>query len=78
MDIPINSSEPDITVRCNDVTSFEVVIYNICVMNKEDAHVTELAEKHNAIDLKLQIVPSLSMISFATKEDSDAFVNEFV
>ena len=26
----------------------------------------------------LQIVPSLSMISFATKEDSDAFVNEFV
>lgn len=78
MDIPISTPEPNITLRCVDVTSFEVVIYNICVMNKNDNFVSEMATKHNAIDLKLQIVPSLSMISFATKEDSDAFVNEFV
>lgn len=70
--------DPNITLRGVDVTSFEVIIYNICVMNKDDAFVSEMAKKHNAIEIKLQIVPTLSMISFATKEDSDAFVMEMV
>jgi len=77
MDIPLNIPDADIIVRGRNVSSFTFTIYNICVVDMETEFINEQAKKHNAIDVKIDVVPRLSMISFATKEDSDAFVKEF-
>lgn len=77
MDIPLNIPEADVTVRGPGISSFVVTIYNVCVMHMENDFVIENAQKHNALDVKIDVVPMLSMISFATKEDSDAFIEEF-
>jgi len=77
MDIPLNIPDADIIVRGRNVSSFTFTIYNICVVDAETEFINEQANKHNAIDVKIDVVPRLSMISFATKEDSDEFVKEF-
>lgn len=74
MELPFDVPEPDIVVRGENISSFVVQIYNICVMNMDIVYVQQKAKKFNAVEVNVNVIPGLTMVLFTKKEDSDAFV----
>ena len=74
MDIPFGIPEPDIQVRGENISSFTVTMYNVCLMNMDSVYIQQQAKKFNAAEVNINVIPTLSMVIFTNKEDSDAFI----
>lgn len=72
-----NLQQPDIAVRGDNISSFIIPIYVVCVVDKDKDEIAKVAKEHNAIEVTHDIVPLLTMIQFPTKEGSDAFIQHF-